>query len=363
MLRPFRHIRSRFVGLTHRLLAVSTVIGLVCWLGASLANQGPGFIPQLILIIDESGSMTGRHAWLMDFVPALGQALTERNKYDSPDDVEFTVAGFTDNTRKLVLHGSKIDATDAVSRLHTDRGSTEDGYVAIREVLDWRSYDYGPPTTVILISDEDRDVTDPDVSLESLAEYLAANGVVVHSVIPAQILCPGRKAGIAIDQYAVALQPDIGGLSTCENAESWIHRDYAELAWSTGGLTWDLGMLVPGSRRQASTETLAQFVAGLSDKILTQWPTTISARIDFSPSKPRPGDVVTFDGSNSFVSQPGREISNWAWDLDGDGAIEEHGAIIARMFSTGRHRIVLEVTDNSTPPATSRKVLYLEIAD
>ena len=359
VLRTVRHVRSGFGGLAHYLLAVLTVIGLVLWPSPGLAYDGA---PQIILVVDESGSMAGRHAWLTDFVPALGQALIERNEYESPVDIEFTVAGFTEDTRNLVLHGSTIDATDAVSRLHTS-GSIEDGYVAIREVLERPPNHFGPPTTVILITDEDRDVTDPDVTLASLTEYLVGMGIVVHSIVPAEILCPGRKWGIAIDQYRVALQPDVGGLSTCEDAESWTHQDYAELAWTTGGLTWDLGIVAPRRPRQASTEALEQFVAGLSDWILTQWPATLSARVDFSPAKPRPGDVVTFDASGSFANQPGREVSSWAWDLDGDGAADEQGAIITRIFSTGRYRIVLEVTDNSTPPTVSRKVIHLEIVD
>jgi hypothetical protein len=360
--RPFRHIRSRFACLAQQSLAALAVIGLVGWPSAELEYEGAGFFPQIILIVDESGSMSGDQDWLADFVPALGKALSERNQYDLPAEIEFTVAGFTDDTRNLLMYGSVIEATDAIGRLRADK-SIEDGYVAIRELLEERLHRSGSPTTVILITDEDRDVTDPDVTLASLTEYLDWMGIVVHSIIPAEILCPDRKRAIAMDQHDVALQPDTGGLSSCENALRWTHEDYAELAFITGGLTWDLGIFAPGWRRQASVEVLEQAVAGLSDRILTQWPATVSARVNISPAKPLPGDVVTFDGSNSFVSQPGRQIISWAWDLDSDGAADEYGAIVARIFSSGRHRIVLEVADDATPPVTSRKVIYLEVGN
>lgn len=360
---PCQYIRSHFLAFAHYSLASLAAIGLVCWPSPGRAYDESGFLPQIVLIVDESGSMTGQHAWLADFVPALSQALTQHNEYDSPIDIVFTVAGFAENTRNLVVHGSENDATDAISRLSTDKNGIEDGYLAIHEVLEGSGYHYAPPTTIILITDEDRDVTDPDVTLVNLGEYLVSNGIVVHSIVPAEILCPGRKWGIAIDQYRVALLPAVGGLASCEDADSWIQPDYAELAWTTGGLTWNLETVAPEWRKQASTVELEQFVAGLSDKIFTQWPKTLSARIEFSPAKPRPGDVVTFDASGSIANQQGREVSSWAWDLDGDRVADEEGPTITRIFSSGRHSIALEVTDNSTPPATSRKVIYLQVSD
>ena len=62
-----------------RLVAVAAV---VCWSGNVIADSGDsgdGFSPQLILVVDESGSMRGRHSWLADALPALGQALNDRN--------------------------------------------------------------------------------------------------------------------------------------------------------------------------------------------------------------------------------------------------------------------------------------------
>ena len=365
MLRPFRHIRSCFVGLAHYLVAVLTVIGLVCWPNASLADQGPRFAPQIIVIVDESGSMRGRHDWLMETLPALGQALVERNKYDLPDALEFTLAGFTLRSRELVQQASGIETARAVSYLRTE-GGTEDGYVAIREVLDGHPEHGGSPTTVILVSDEDRDVTDPSISLESLSNYLAMKGVVLHVIGSARIKCPSYGAGIALDQNGVALRTGLDGLSSCENATAQVVPDYAELAWATGGLIWDLEQIAPRQRhrRQTKSVDLEQLIAGLSDRILMQWPATLSARVDYWPTRPRAGDVVTFDASKSIASQPGQQITNWAWDLDGDGVVDGYGPMIAKAFiKPGRFRIVLNVTSNSIPPATSRKELHLEIAD
>ena len=82
------------------------------------------------------------------------------------------------------------------------------------------------------------------------------------------------------------------------------------------------------------------------------------------PESPHAGDVVTFDGSNSLGNQPGGEISNWQWDLDGDGTIDQNGPTVAKIYSApGRYRIVLNVSDNSNPPSIGRRVLFLQISE
>ncbi len=364
MPRPFRQFGSCFAGLKHYFLAALAVISLSYVPSASPAYEGPTLTPQLVLIVDESGSMQGRHAWLLEVLPTLGQELIKRNKYVFPDNVKFTVAGFTNQIRILIQEGSDIDAARAVSYLRTV-GGIEDGYVAIRNVLNRHPEYEDTPTTVILVSDEDRDVTDSDISLASLADYLTMKGVVVHVVVPAQIFCPDRKAGLAVDMYRVALHPGFDGLSTCAGAMTRTYQEYAELAWATGGLVWDLDLVAPGWRKRASLKVLEHFVGGLADRILMQWPTgPLWADIEIWPTTPRRDDVVYFDGSKSFTNQPGRQVSHWAWDLDGDGTVDTYGPTVAGIFATsGRHRIVLEVTDDSNPPTTSRKVLHMEVAD
>lgn len=360
---PPHQLRTDFEGLVRYLLATLAVVGLVQWPGAGQANQGERFAPQIIIIVDESGSMKGRHRWLIEALPGLGQALVDRNRYDLPDAVEFTVAGFTSSSHELVEQASPVQAADAVSHLRTN-GGIEDGYVAIREVLDAHPKNAGGPITVILISDEDRDITDPSLSFESMSSYLAMNGAVLHVVGLARIRCPNQRAGIAVDENGVALRIGTDGLSSCENATAQVVGDYAELAWATGGLIWDLEKIATRPRRQNEPFDLEQLIAGLSDRILMQWPATLSARVGYSPAKPRAGDVVTFDASKSFKGQNDSEAVKWVWDLDGDNAADEFGPVIARSFpKPGQHRIELLVTDNSTPPVTSRKVLYVQIAE
>lgn len=190
------------------------------------------------------------------------------------------------------------------------------------------------------------------------------HGIVVHAVVRARISCPDQKFGIAIDQNHVAVVPELAGFSTCSDAEVRTFHEYAELAWATGGHVWNLDMIASGRGKQLSPDALQRVVDMLSDRILGQWPTgALHTDIAYWPKNPRPGDVITLDGTNSFSNQPNRQISNWHWDVDGDGTIDQTGPIIANIYSApGRYRIVLTVVDDSNPPGTGRKALLLQVS-
>lgn len=362
--RHFALKTSGIAGLTRNWKPLAMIVAIIWWPGGVLANESDGFSPHLFLIVDESGSMKGRQGWLAEALPALGHALNDRNVNTLPDQIDFTLAGFTTQSRELAQHASDIEAAHAVSALRTN-GGTEDGYVAIHNVLSGylTSVDYAP-MTVVLITDENRDVTDRDLTLAGLADQLIMNGIVVHAVIRARIVCPDQKVGIAVDKDRVAVTVGQSGLSTCSDARTRTFDDYAELAWATGGLVWNLDALAGGPERPRPN-TLQQFVDALSDAIISQWPPGILwTDIDYWPKKPRPGDAVTFDGSNSLSNEPGGQIIHWAWDLDGDGTIDQDGPVVANIFAApGRYRVVLNIADDSNPSSAGRKVLLLQVSE
>ena len=205
-------------GLIHYWLNALAIVSLVNLPTVSPAYDGQGFTPRIIVIVDESGSMEGRQSWLEAALLALDQALDERNRNVFPDDIEYTLAGFTEHSRELAQQSSAAEASGAVRYLDT-KGGIEDGYVAIHDVLNRHPEFDEVPTTVIMITDEDRDVTDPYISLGSLSQFLAMKDVMLHVVTRARIECTNLgAAAIAIDKNRVALKPGPGGLSICENA-------------------------------------------------------------------------------------------------------------------------------------------------
>jgi hypothetical protein len=74
-----------------------------------------------------------------------------------------------------------------------------------------------------------------------------------------------------------------------------------------------------------------------------------------SPASPLVGEEVTFFSSSEDAD--GR-ISEHAWDLNGDGAFDQFGAVVTRKFSTaGDLRVTLRVTDDKGASATVSRIL------
>ncbi len=65
----------------------------------------------------------------------------------------------------------------------------------------------------------------------------------------------------------------------------------------------------------------------------------------FLPSQPQAGEVVTFDGSDSFDFDG--EVVAYSWDFDSDGKPDAENAIAQISFATsGSHDVTLTITDN-----------------
>jgi PKD repeat protein len=91
------------------------------------------------------------------------------------------------------------------------------------------------------------------------------------------------------------------------------------------------------------------------------------ADFTYTPTEPRVGDVVSFDGSSS--SDGDGRVDFYEWDFDSDGIVDVTGMSVNHVFTTGGSQFVtLKVTDNdgvtdyitktvsvgiNTPPAAS----------
>lgn len=77
--------------------------------------------------------------------------------------------------------------------------------------------------------------------------------------------------------------------------------------------------------------------------VITFQPPT--ADFSWSPKAPAVGELILFDGSDSFDFDG--QIADYAWDLDGDGTTDATGVNAQTTFSTpGPHDVTLSVTDN-----------------
>lgn len=213
----------------------------------------------IVFLIDESGSMAGEHAWLGSMVSTLDAQLTGAGETNN----NYGLVGFgcssghTGCSSAQTAHahtvgssdwGSAADLSLATGGLNTS-GGTEDGWQAIDYALSHYTFS-GGALNFILITDEDRDNRDSSLTYNSILAELTAAGAMLNVVVDGQL---GSAAGMAvgIDSTDTAYVADGSGGYTTSTAGpvsgyGTTRTDYMDLAWATGGATWDLNQLRAG---------------------------------------------------------------------------------------------------------------------
>ena len=114
-----------------------------------------------IVVIDESGSMGGEHAWIGGMINDLDAALQAAGVTNN----QYGLVGYGGTGNKLLGHsynvgsglfGGASDFDSATSQLTTS-GGFEDGYQALDFALNNYSFREGASVNLILVTDEDRD--------------------------------------------------------------------------------------------------------------------------------------------------------------------------------------------------------------
>ena len=196
----------------------------------------------LIFAVDESGSMSTEHGFLPGFATDVDTALTGAGF----SDVNFGLTGYSvggqgrDFSIGGSLLGSAADFGAATNNLSLS-GGTEDGYAAIDFVLNKYTIPSGESTTIILVTDEDRDDTDPSLTFGSISQDLNDAGVNLISVVNAALKMPMANTAIASDGVApgsTAYVQDGTGFTTAPfgsvtSGDGSTVKDYVELAFET----------------------------------------------------------------------------------------------------------------------------------
>ncbi len=222
----------------------------------------------IIVVADESGSMEGEHAWIANLIPQLDTALiaagvgagTEKNRYGLVGFGGFGCFGWLEDScsefqRKEYQFGSSQfgSASDfaAATKNLTTWGSTEDGYAGADAALNYR-FRPGAAVNVILITDEDRDISDRQLNFSSLLSAFTEKNALLNAVINASFSngSGGRSLGIDFAGNAYSAD-DRGGYTSSaggRNTSSFgtTNADYVDLALATGGAAWDINLLRQG---------------------------------------------------------------------------------------------------------------------
>lgn len=248
------------------LLALCAVV-----LFASAANAAP--FADIIVVIDESGSMGGEHAFIGPAMVNLDGALIGLGI--TPN--QFGLVGFgadalhgTPGHTHLVgggLFGTSAQFSAATGGLVLT-GATEDGYSGIAHALTY-PFRAGSARNIILVTDEDRDNAGGP-SRASILQSLDDNDATLNAIVNATFRSPstGTQSALGIDSDGNAYFADgLGGFTTAPggfvfSAFGNTDFDYIQLALLTGGAAWDLNQLrLGGLTAQSFTNAFVQIKA------------------------------------------------------------------------------------------------------
>ncbi len=207
----------------------------------------------VVTIVDESGSMSGEHRWIGEFVSQLEPGLLDQNVGGNISN-QYGLVGFERSPREIPVGDSKMgSAEEFVTAAGNLRlyGGTEDGWRALRHVVETYPLRDDAAKNLILVTDEDRDYA-ANISYDDILTLLQDNGVLLNAVVNASFRCDDGRRALGIDSAGGGYVADnSGGFTTCSEAvpaggSGNTIAHYVNLALETGGAAWDLNYLRSG---------------------------------------------------------------------------------------------------------------------
>lgn len=238
----------------------------------------------VVVVVDESGSMSGEHAWLSSMIPALDANLAAHGVGSGADSNRYGLVGFgaadsgghSEAGHTHLVGGSPLGTaaqfSTATSGLVTT-GGTEDGYSGINTALGY-SFRPGAAVNIILVTDEDRDVVNASLNSSNILTALQAKGALLNSVVDFGFRDGANLQALGIDSHGNAYRANAsGGFSATTGGVATsgfgtTKADYIDLALATGGAAWDLNLLRAGG--QTAQSFTGAFVAIKTQEIVIQ---------------------------------------------------------------------------------------------
>ncbi len=209
----------------------------------------------VVIVIDESGSMDTEHGWVGEMGVLLDAHLVLNNIGSSNTQNQFGLIGYESSPRPLDVGnqtpmGNAADFYLAADQLRLT-GGTEDGYRALKYAIDNLPFGTGSARNLILVTDEDRDVVSAD-TFESLKADIQASNFILNVAVNSRFKCGDDRPALGIAGNGLGLLADgTGGYQTCSGAvvvgqSDTTDADYIQLALEVGGAAWDLDFLRAG---------------------------------------------------------------------------------------------------------------------
>lgn len=267
----------------HSLARVALAASLSVMSAASMA--APVFA-DVVGIVDESGSMSGEHAWLAGMVTSLqtglvGAGVTGPNNYG--------LVGFGNSAvvpRQINVGGAQYGTAPQFATATGSlviNGGIEDGWAGISFANTYAAR-AGAARNYILVTDEDRDNAGGiygGLTYASLLSSMTSTGTLLNAVVDATFRCTSTTSNaiLGIDDTGRGYVADGSGGYTTATGCSAVSgfgttiTDYVNLALATGGAAWNLNLLRAGG--VTATSFTNAFVAIKVQEITSEPPSRV----------------------------------------------------------------------------------------
>ena len=243
-------------------LQISTLFLTLVTVGATSATAASLKSSDVVVIIDESGSMRYEQVWLGTIIPQLDTALQNQGIVGN----RFGLVGFGSSNqtlgRSLPVGGAKFgnsaEFATATNSLLLN-GSFEDGYSAIDFALNNYTFREGAAVNFILVTDEDRDNGNSSLNFNNILARLKRNpqdnkdDILLNAIVDANFV--NNSLGVNSEGNAYIANGS-GGYTTTQLPQpltNFVTRDfgttkldYIDLALDSGGAGWNLNQLRDG---------------------------------------------------------------------------------------------------------------------
>jgi len=205
------------------------------------------FSADIVLVVDESGSMKDEHAWLSSALTALESSFLGAGV--GPN--QYALVGFGRRSNPApIIHSNLTNLSSLLSSLNNliVDGRIEDGYVAIDAALDNINFRSDSKKFIVLISDEDRDVTDASITRNSLFDRMAQDGVQMNAIVNVTF----TNGALGVNADGIGYFNDGNGNLLEKPGNTVIAGygstvpNYVTLVWNLGGSVFDLNILRKG---------------------------------------------------------------------------------------------------------------------
>ncbi|MBN2182958.1 MAG: hypothetical protein JW715_13690 [Sedimentisphaerales bacterium] len=209
----------------------------------------------MVFVVDESYFMEDEHTWIAGMVTDMDTKLTAAGQIRNMYALVGFGAGIPDGGPESQMYsvggtdwGTAEELAAATGKLVTS-GVWEDGWEAINFSLKNYYFHSDAATHMIMVTDEDRDPIDTNLTydrmLNSLTEKKVTLNVVVdcgfHDGTGARALGVDAKGNAYVADGSGGYIMNPGGIIVSPYCNT--DTCYVELAWATGGAAWDINQL------------------------------------------------------------------------------------------------------------------------